>query len=142
MAKKKRIRRHWPSDAPEIHRARRRTMYGLLSMAYTNMRSRATGRQHKEHIFKGLSYPTRDQFISWAINDRVFLICYRLWAESGYNKRWTPTVTRIDKRKGYDLDNMSFLSHSANSILTNTARWRTWELGVIRRLLNVEAPKT
>lgn len=115
-------------------------MHGLLLQAYRLMRRRCEGADPaKAHIFKGLEFPKQKDFLLWARNDRGFLLLYKQWAHSGYNTRLTPSVSRMNTDKGYTLDNIEFLTHSNNASLALSTRWRTQQLSMIRRMLNVEA---
>ena len=125
------------SRTPEYHRDRRRTIQGLLSQAWHGIKVRCEGRRppEKVKIFKGLSYAGRDEFLRWARNDPGFVLCYRQWARSGYDKKLTPTVTRVDNTKGYTLDNIEFMSHSCNAVYVRSVFYRADQLNTIRRLV-------
>lgn len=91
--------------------------------AYRNMQSRVTGVQWKKaHLYKGKSLLPREEFYAWAKDSPDFWRLYRRWVLSGYDRRLTPTVNRIDPSKGYELGNMEWLTHSLNSGLANRSR--------------------
>jgi len=96
---------------------------GFLMRAYRNMKSRVTGVQKKRaHLYAGLPILPKDDFYVWAKNNPDFWRLYRNWVKSGYNRKLTPSVNRIDPDEGYLLGNIEFLTHSVNSSL---ARHRT-----------------
>lgn len=95
-----------------------KTIPGFLMRCYRNMQSRITGVQSKKwHLYRGLSLLDRQIFYAWARDDWQF---YRLWIDwerSGYDRRLTPSVNRIDASRGYELGNIEWITHSENSRL-------------------------
>lgn len=83
---------------------------------YRNMQSRVTGVQKKKaHLYLGKELLPRDEFYNWAIFHIDFVLLYVKWVDSGYDRKLTPTVDRIDSDKGYCLSNMEWVTHSENS---------------------------
>ena len=125
---------------PEYSRERRRTIHGLLSQAYRDMKMRCEGRRppNKAKLFVGLEYPTREEFLGWARNDKGFVLCYKQWVLSGYNKRLTPVVSRMDTTRGYVLDNIEYLPRHINASMVRSTYNRVQELAAIRRLVNAD----
>lgn len=101
---------------------------GFLMRTYRNMESRVTGVQkEKAHLYLGLSILPREQFYLWARNNVDFWRLYRTWVASGYDRKLTPSINRIDPDQGYDLGNIEWLTHSLNSALARTATTRALE---------------
>lgn len=95
-----------------------KTPHGFLMRLHRNMRSRVLGIQKKRaHLYLGLSVLPREEFYSWAQTHSEFWRLWRNWQLSGHARKLVPTVNRIDSEKGYTLDNMEWLTHSANSAL-------------------------
>jgi hypothetical protein len=93
-----------------------KTVNGFLMRAYRNMKSRVNGIQKlKSHLYKGLFLLDKEVFYVWAREDNNFNGLYWEWVNSGYNKKLTPSIDRIDSDKGYSLDNMRWVTHSDNS---------------------------
>ena len=91
---------------------------------YRNMQSRVSGVQKKKaHLYLGLDLLPREDFYSWAQSDATFLILWEVWVASSYERKLTPSIDRIDSSKGYQLDNMRWLTHSENSRLGNLSRY-------------------
>lgn len=100
-----------------------KTPQGFLMRAYRNMKSRVTGVQKKRaHIYQGLPILPKDDFYTWSKGNADFWRLYRLWTKSGYDRRLTPSVNRVDPDEGYLLGNIEWITHSLNSGL---ARHRT-----------------
>jgi len=93
-----------------------KTPKGFLMRAYRNMQSRVTGVQYlKAHLYLGKPLLSRDSFYEWAMSQHQFWLLFDAWEESGYDRKLTPTVDRIDSAKGYELGNMEWVTHSVNS---------------------------
>jgi hypothetical protein len=93
-----------------------KTPKGFLMREYRNMESRVTGVQkQKAHLYLGKFLLEREDFYQWANNQLEFHILFKAWEESGYNRKKTPTVDRVDSDKGYELGNMEWVNHSENS---------------------------
>lgn len=89
---------------------------GFLMRAYRNMKSRVTGVQRaKFHLYEGKRLLPKGQFYEWAINNAVFHSLFDAWEASGYDRKLTPSVDRIDSDRGYWLWNMEWVTHSENS---------------------------
>jgi hypothetical protein len=95
-----------------------KTPNGFLMRMYRNMQSRVTGVQHsKSHLYYGKTLLCRQEFYDWAKNSDRFWELYNDWVFTGYNRKYTPTVDRIDSSIGYELTNMRWMTHSENSRL-------------------------
>jgi hypothetical protein len=97
-------------------RSYHRTHRGYLVRAYRNMINRTTGLT-KPHLYKGLSLLPKEEFYRWSLANKHFLHLFRVWTKYNYDRRLSPSVNRIDSRKGYDLSNIEWISQSANSAL-------------------------
>jgi len=93
-----------------------RTKKGKLMRLYRNMQSRILGVQkQKHHLYQGKSLLPKDEFYKWAMSCEEFHRLYNAWVESDYNRKLTPSVDRIDSSKGYEIENMEWVTHSENS---------------------------
>jgi hypothetical protein len=105
-----------------------KTPNGFLMRAYRNMESRVTGVQkERAHLYQGLNLLPRESFYIWAKDNPDFWRLYRHWVASGYDRKLTPSVNRIDPDKGYELDNIEWLTHSVNSALARHATYKALE---------------
>lgn len=100
------------------NRVYEKTPRGFLMRAYRNMKSRVTGVQKRHaHIYVGKKLLARDAFYAWAQASKDFHRLFSTWKRSGYARRLTPSVDRIDGSRGYTLDNMRWITNSLNSAL-------------------------
>lgn len=100
-----------------------RTPRGHLMRTYRNMLSRVTGVQKKKlHLYFGLNILDKDEFYEWSLNDPEYMNLWKVWAMSGYDRKLTPSIDRIDPTEGYELWNMRWLTHSENSRLAAVGR--------------------
>ena len=106
---------------------------GLLVRSYRNMLSRVRGVQHKKaHLYLGLSVLPKEVFYLWAKASPDFLRLYEAWRVSDFQRRLTPSVNRIDTTKGYDLDNIEWITHGENSAEGSRSLARQRRSGVMR----------
>lgn len=99
-----------------ITRRYEKTHKGFLMRLYRNMQSRITGVQKaKHHLYVNKELLPREEFYNWAVNSDNFFILFSEWERSGYERRLTPSVDRINPSKGYAIDNMEWVTHSENS---------------------------
>lgn len=83
---------------------------------YRNMQSRVTGVQkQKHHLYDGKYLLPREEFYDWALNHEGFWKLYGNWVQAGYPRKLCPSVDRVDSDRGYQLDNMEWVTHSENS---------------------------
>lgn len=92
-----------------------KTKKGFLVRLYSNMRNRVEGKIQKAfHLYAGLDILSRQEFYRWAFDNPDFHELFKEWEESGYERRLTPSVDRIDAREGYILINMEFVPFHEN----------------------------
>lgn len=91
-----------------------KTIPGFLMRSYSNLRSRCLGRV-KPHLYKGLDFFEREEFYDWTNSDGKFFELYHTWKESGYDRKLSPSVDRIDPDQGYIPGNVRWVTHSENS---------------------------
>lgn len=93
-----------------------RTKKGFLVRKYRNMRSRIEGIQkEKFHLYENKYLLEKQKFYSWALRDDTFHELFNCWEKQNYSRKLCPSVDRIDPTKGYELDNMEWVTHSENS---------------------------
>lgn len=103
-----------------------KTISGFLMRSYRNMQSRVTGVQKKKaHLYKGLSLLDRQDFYDLSKNDWRFFELWLDWIKSDYDRKLTPSVNRIDSSRGYEPDNIEWITHSENSRLGAMSRFHT-----------------
>ena len=100
-----------------------RTKKGKLMRTYRNMESRTKGMvEGKSHLYQGLEVLPRQSFYDWSLSCKDFNSLYDDWVYSGFDKKLSPSIDRIDTSKGYTLDNMRWLTHSENSSIGAKSR--------------------
>lgn len=93
-----------------------RTKKGKIMRIYRNMLSRVTGVQKaKYHLYKGKTLIGKEFFYKWAINSPEFHALFDCWVESGFDRKYAPSVDRVDSSQGYVVSNMEWVTHSENS---------------------------
>ena len=93
-----------------------KTEKGFLVRLYRNMQSRVEGVQkEKHHLYKGKSLLDRNSFYEWALSSSIYRTLFLDWESSGYDRKLTPSVDRVDSSFGYEIPNMEWVTHSENS---------------------------
>lgn len=119
-----------------------KTRKGFLMRAHRNMRSRVLGIQkQKHHLYSHIdSVISREDFYAWSLSDPAYNALFDAWAAAGYDRKLTPSVDRIDPKKGYTADNMEWVTHSENS--RRASIWRTkLTKDVVARIRAVWSPE-
>lgn len=102
-----------------------KTPNGFLMRMHHNMHERVSGIQKKKHhLYAGIKLIPREEFYVWAKASPKFWELYDVWKASGYNRKLTPTVDRVDPTKGYEIENMEWVTHSENSRRSSITRLR------------------
>jgi hypothetical protein len=92
-----------------------KTKPGFLMRCYRNMKSRVTGVQSiKAHLYAGKNLLSKEEFYLWSESNQVFHDLFSSWEDSGYERRLTPSVDRIDSRYGYLIKNMEWVPFFVN----------------------------
>lgn len=86
------------------------------------MARRVSGKDPTARSCVGQPLLSKDEFISWSLNNPDFHYLFKEWQESGYRIKYAPSIDRIDERFGYELWNMQFISHSENVKRANIFR--------------------
>ena len=110
-------------DRKEYQRAYAKSLKGRLVRCYNHMSQRVKGTCKEYHKYKGLSILDKQDFYDWAISDKNYNKLHSDWVLSNYKLSKCPSIDRIDSLKGYDIDNIRFLTHSENSRLGSISRW-------------------
>ncbi len=85
-----------------------KTKNGLISRIYGHQRRNARDRQYS------LPDYTNDELRKWVNNKPEFHRLYELWKISGYEKKLTPSLDRIDDYKSYTFDNIQITTWAEN----------------------------
>lgn len=110
-------------DRKEYQRQYAKSLKGRLVRCYNHMSQRVRG-VHKEYLaYKGLSLLSKEDFYEFSLSDRNYINLHSDWVSSNYDLKSCPSIDRIDSSKGYDLDNIRWLTHSENSRLGANSRW-------------------
>lgn len=104
------------SDGNKNTKKYEKTKKGFLVRCYRNMKSRIEGVQvKKHHLYKGKYLLSKELFYEWSLNNENFNNLFNEWEISGYNRKTSPSIDRIDNSLGYDIENMQWITHSENS---------------------------
>ena len=93
-----------------------KTPKGFLMRVYRNMKSRVEGIQKlKSHLYIGKVILTKEEFYNWSTNCIEFYSLFENYKNSNFDRKLAPSVDRIDSNKGYEINNMEWITMSENS---------------------------
>jgi hypothetical protein len=100
------------------------TIGRFLGYIYTQMnkRVRGTSGTKRPDLYLGLPILPRDVFITWSKNHPDFLSMYKRWFSSGFDRKLTPSVNRMNSSKGYILGNIEWMTNSQNCGLSGMVK--------------------
>ena len=111
-------RKHYLNHKAEIqaktkaYRLERKTnLKKFVMVLYTHMRRRIHDDPQK---YQGSC--TKEIFYEFALKDKKLKVLYKNWIDSGWRRDLTPSIDRINNRRGYSLDNMQFLTFRQNAL--------------------------
>lgn len=101
-----------------------KTKKGFLMRLHRNMRSRVAGIQkNAAHLYSHIvNVVPRDEFYEWSLSSSVFHSLFDAWEASGYERRLTPSIDRVNAKGEYVFDNMEWVTQSENSRRASASR--------------------
>jgi len=87
---------------------------GKMVRTYVNMDHRVRG-MIKPHLYKGLEIMSKEDFYQFTEQSEAFDKLYDEWVKSGYERRLSPSIDRIDSKVGYIEGNIQWITHGENS---------------------------
>jgi hypothetical protein len=86
---------------------------------YSCMRSRVEGRTSRHYNVRGREICSKEDFVEWCWSSDVikeFVALHKKWKDSGYQRKLSPSIDRIDNNLGYTVDNIQWLTQQQNTI--------------------------
>jgi hypothetical protein len=99
----------------KINKDYRYTFIGKIKRTYSQMYMRVSPNCKQYLSYKGLKICSKEDFITCSMRCPIFKKLYRAWMDSGWERRLSPSIDRIDGRKGYTLDNIRWITAYNNS---------------------------
>jgi hypothetical protein len=119
MIKNKHIRRYYQKNNSKIlaqqavyRRERNRSFGGKKVSLYKNIKTRVD--YHPNYKHRELLFSFEDFLLFLKGNTHYKKHFYR-WKKSGWLKKFSPSVDRIDNKKDYTIDNIQIISMSENA---------------------------
>lgn len=101
----------------------RKTIHGFLQRLYNNMKKRVEGRNSQNpHYWAGKPILPKETFFEWSRNHPDFLRLFKRWILTDCDIKLSPSINRINSKKGYTLDNIEWVTMSQNSSLAGATR--------------------
>lgn len=93
----------------------------IKSQRYKSIRDRCSDKPTNLSSMAGTKCLTKEQFDSWwDENVTAFEELYKQWKKAGFEMMMSPSIDRIDNRKGYLPENMQWLT-----TLENCRKWKS-----------------
>lgn len=87
--------------------------YALVSRMYTGMKWRCN--KNYKYIKRGVTLDcSREDFVALAMASKELDVLMKRWSESQWKPSLSPSVDRIDSKKGYKIGNIRFVTMSQN----------------------------
>lgn len=94
----------------------RRSKRRIFAHRYSQLKQRVEGRAVRPYPVEGREILSYGDYCVWVTNNMdVFDDLYATWEQSGFSRKLTPSIDRINNDKGYTMDNMQWITVSDNS---------------------------
>lgn len=94
----------------------RRSKARIFNHRYNQIRQRVEGRSTRVYSVKGKGMLSYEEYAMWLkSNIDRFDGLYEAWVASGYSRKLTPSIDRIDSNESYVASNMQWMTVSDNS---------------------------
>ena len=88
----------------------------IFNHRYNQIKQRVEGRATRSYKIEGQEMLSYEEYCVWLKNNmNSFEDLYRAWEASGFTRRLTPSIDRIDNTRSYTADNMQWISLATNS---------------------------
>lgn len=99
----------------EKHSIKRKRPRYYLDNIYKHMRLRVAGKNSFKTSAAGKPILGSKEFKEWSINNPKFLKLFVNYVKNNFQRKFAPSIDRIDNNGGYKIGNMQWLTVSGNS---------------------------
>lgn len=96
---------------------KRQSVEHFIKEMYWNISGRVNGKSinKSSSYYKGLDICSKDEFFDFALNNVELKKLFKNWELNNYQRKFIPSVDRIDPTIGYTIGNIQFLTQSDNT---------------------------
>jgi len=84
---------------------------------YSGIKNRSMKKMKNNYSSCGKKYCTKDEFLNWCNefeNMKIFKKLWKKWKNNNFDRKFAPSIDRINNNIGYELSNIRWLSLSEN----------------------------
>jgi len=89
----------------------------MIGLKYSGMRRRVLGMNSHSNLI-GKKLLSKEEFFRWVFkkeSKKEFMRLYNNWTSSGYQRKFSPSIDRINNKLGYVIGNMRWITQQENS---------------------------
>lgn len=103
-----------PCNSAFVQNQKKTNKITYLKSKYQLMKARVEGRGDYAVTSIGKPILSLADFVWWGMASEMFLKLHDAWVLSGFDYKLSPSVDRVNSKRGYTLDNIQWLTHSEN----------------------------
>lgn len=94
----------------------RKSKRRIFNHRYIQLKQRTEGRAIRKYGVEGKPLLSYEDYCVWLKNNiDDFDRLYAEWEKSGFTRKLTPSIDRVDNKKGYEAENMRWITVTENS---------------------------
>jgi hypothetical protein len=118
---KKDVRKNYADNIDEKRKydsyRQRHSFQRIFNHRYMNIKHRCEGKISGGK-YKGIYFCQKDEFIEWCYKKKnmdQFISLWETWRDNNFERKYTPSIDRINNDNGYLPENLQWLTQSENS---------------------------
>lgn len=99
----------------ECDKNKRYTIKGVLYQRWRGIVQRCDGKCGHYTTANNKEHMNKEEFFEWALKDKEFIKLYNKWKKNLFQRNISPSIDRIDIRKGYTSQNIHWITMRENN---------------------------
>lgn len=97
----------------QYKRQTRKSFY--LGTCYSEIKRRCTTKTKTRKQYFGKTFCTKEEFFNRFLTDNQFDALFKVWQKNNHQRKYAPSIDRIDNDKDYLIENLRFTTQYENS---------------------------